>query len=269
MALTAATKTPKLLECSPPSMMQALMHCAELGLEPGGALGHIYLIPRGGEVQAQVGYKGLAELARRSGQIARIGAGVVYRAEIEAGTFKARHEPPSIEHTIDVDLDVDDDPSNLVLAYCVVETTDGGRYQSIVGHRRIARAKKASSTAGKSSSPWATDTAAMWRKTAILDLLNGGLVPLSTELSRALEVEREAERAVIDAGDVHLGSEDDPPMHRGGSFNAPPAIEDTGERDAIEAESTRQTQAQREPEPVRQARPEPAPADNAGNNGMF
>ncbi|MCP4739020.1 MAG: hypothetical protein GY873_33045, partial [Bosea sp.] len=144
--LTAATKTPKLLECSPPSMMRALMHCAELGLEPGGALGHIYLIPRKGEVSVQIGYKGLAELARRTGQISEINAGVVYEDELMAGgdrpaAFVATLEPPTIEHRLA--FGVDRSPGKLRLAYAVVRTSDGGRYQAIVMPEDIDKAMAA------------------------------------------------------------------------------------------------------------------------------
>ncbi|MFA5266162.1 MAG: recombinase RecT, partial [Opitutaceae bacterium] len=39
IALTAAAKTPKILQCSQESIMLSIMQAAELGLEPGGALG--------------------------------------------------------------------------------------------------------------------------------------------------------------------------------------------------------------------------------------
>ena len=76
MALTAISVNPKLAECTPKSFMGSLMNAAQLGLEPNTPLGQAYLIPyknKGNmEVQFQIGYKGLIELAYRSGEFANI-----------------------------------------------------------------------------------------------------------------------------------------------------------------------------------------------------
>ena len=45
IALTEVRKVPKLAQCDQTSFLGAIMQCAALGLEPGGALGHCYLIP--------------------------------------------------------------------------------------------------------------------------------------------------------------------------------------------------------------------------------
>src|SRR5690606_38392271 len=80
IALGALRTTPKLMNCSVESLMGAVVHCSQLGLEPNTPLGHAYLIPfenrKKGvtEVQIVLGYKGLIDLARRSGQIVSIAA---------------------------------------------------------------------------------------------------------------------------------------------------------------------------------------------------
>ena len=87
VAQIAATTTPALAECDVPSLIGAIGQCAQMGLEPNTVLGHAYLVPfntkrkdsNGGErwvksVQVIVGYKGLIDLARRSGQIVSIAA---------------------------------------------------------------------------------------------------------------------------------------------------------------------------------------------------
>lgn len=77
----------KLLQCSPGSIARSLLHSAEVGLEPGGALGHAYLIPywnkdRGVyEAQFQIGVWGLIALARRSGDILDVWARCVYEGD--------------------------------------------------------------------------------------------------------------------------------------------------------------------------------------------
>src|SRR5690554_5026431 len=76
IATTVMRQTPQLAQCTPESFLGALMTCAQLGLEPG-PLGHAYLVPYGREVTFVPGYRGLLELARRSGQIRTIAAHVV------------------------------------------------------------------------------------------------------------------------------------------------------------------------------------------------
>ena len=45
IALTEVRKIPRLAECNQTSFLGAIMQCAALGLAPGGALGHCYLLP--------------------------------------------------------------------------------------------------------------------------------------------------------------------------------------------------------------------------------
>ncbi len=94
VALNACHSTPKLLECERKSFYSAIMRAAQLGLEPDGVLGQAYLIPfkrnfkdaSGAwqnvmEVQFIVGYKGLIDLARRSGDVSNIIAKEVYSGD--------------------------------------------------------------------------------------------------------------------------------------------------------------------------------------------
>lgn len=72
VALVAIQNTPKLLECDRQSLYLAILRSAQLGLEPDGILGQAYLIPYGKQVQFIPGYKGLIDLARRSGEVTNI-----------------------------------------------------------------------------------------------------------------------------------------------------------------------------------------------------
>lgn len=86
VALTAMTRTPKLAECDQASFFQALFQCSQWGLEPDGRRAH--LIPfenkRKGIVECQliIDYKGLAELAYRSGIVKSINAAEVRDGDI-------------------------------------------------------------------------------------------------------------------------------------------------------------------------------------------
>ena len=82
-AITLVKQTPKLMECEAASVAQGIVRGAALGLDPDPALGQMWLVPR--NVKAynpatrkdewssvatfQVGYRGLYELAMRTGRI--------------------------------------------------------------------------------------------------------------------------------------------------------------------------------------------------------
>lgn len=78
IALSAVSNNDKLAACTPQSFLAAMMNAAQLGLEPNTPLGQAYLIPYGGACQFQIGYKGLIDLAYRSGEVKMIDAQVVY-----------------------------------------------------------------------------------------------------------------------------------------------------------------------------------------------
>ena len=82
MALSALNTTPKLNECTPMSFLSALMNAAQLGLEPNTPLGQAYLIPYRNkgklECQFQIGYKGLIQLAMRTGMYCIINTFIYY-----------------------------------------------------------------------------------------------------------------------------------------------------------------------------------------------
>ena len=102
IAITTIRQNPKLAKCSQESLLGALMVSAQLGLEPG-TLGQCYLIPfenkKAGtvECQFQIGYKGLIELLRRSGQLSDIYSYTVYENDdfnIEYGLSRTLvHKP--------------------------------------------------------------------------------------------------------------------------------------------------------------------------------
>jgi len=95
VALTAMMKTPKLLECSQESLMNALLLCSQAGLEPDGRLAH--LIPYGNACQVIFDYKGLITLALRNGAESVYADKVCENDFFEAGVVDGRkvlnHKP--------------------------------------------------------------------------------------------------------------------------------------------------------------------------------
>ena len=82
IVLSALSSSPKLAQTTPQSFLGAMMTAAQLGVEPNTPLGQAYLIPYLNhgtlECQFQLGYKGLIDLAYRSGEVSVIQAQVVY-----------------------------------------------------------------------------------------------------------------------------------------------------------------------------------------------
>lgn len=198
IALMAASRTPKLLLCTGGSISTCLIQAAELGLPVGPTLGMFYLIPRrnksletesGGDVfeaTALVGYKGWAELARRSGEIGFADADVVYDCDklvVKRGLY------PDLTHEPDYNGARTDE--HIVGAYAVVGLK--GVERPVFAYLPLDEIKKRRArSASKNDGPWVTDFAAMCRKSAILALLKGGLIPLSTDAQRALEIDPDA-----------------------------------------------------------------------------
>jgi len=81
LAVTALSTTPSLQDCSLLSICNSVMLAAQLGLEINNGMGHGWLIPYGKICTFQPGYRGLLELAYRSGRIKDARALLVYEAE--------------------------------------------------------------------------------------------------------------------------------------------------------------------------------------------
>jgi recombination protein RecT len=129
VALTAMTKMPKLADCDQASFFQALFQCSQWGLEPDGRRAH--LIPfenkRKGIVECQLifDYKGLAELAYRSGLVKTIHAQEVREGDLfdfDMGQVK-RHVP----HAFRRDPGKPSQAGNVYAYYCVVEMAGDAR----------------------------------------------------------------------------------------------------------------------------------------------
>lgn len=182
-ALTAINKTPKLLDCTRESLMLSIMQAAELGLEPGGALGEGYLVPYGNQCQFIPGYRGLISLARRSGQIVSIEAHVVHEKDEFSCTLGL---DPTLEHTPAWD---EADPGPLTRVYAVAKLKDGGVQFEVMSRAHI-EAIRAKSKAGKSG-PWVDHFEEMARKTVVRRLFK--YLPVSVELATAMELQAGAE----------------------------------------------------------------------------
>lgn len=183
LAISTINKNPKLGECSESSVMSCLMRCSTLGLEPSDVdgLGRAYILPffskkTGMQATFILGYKGLIELARRSGEIKDISARAVYDGdffEYEYGLEeKLRHVPGEGEKT----------PDKLTFVYCVVHFKDGGHYFDVMTKAEVEAVRKRSKS--PNNGPWVTDYEAMAKKTVIKR--SNPYLPLSVDAKTAI-----------------------------------------------------------------------------------
>lgn len=200
IVISRVARRPELLECTPDSFYSAMHLAAQIGLEPEGPHGHFYFIPRankhrGGakEVVPLIGYKGLCELARRSGQIERLEAHLIYEGE----EFSYDRGTGAISHPYRMDVDRGD--GRIIGAYATAYLKGSAQPVVLVMTRAEIEGRRKRSLA-RDGGPWVTDYAAMARKTVIRALLNGGLVPLTPQMAVAIEaeVEEEIKQAEVD-----------------------------------------------------------------------
>lgn len=193
VAMTALTRTPKLAECDPASFFQCLLSLSQFGLEPDGR--HAHLIPfenrRRGVVECQliIDYKGLVELANRSGKVANIHADTVCdqdEFEFDRGEIK--------RHKIDFRK-----PRGAVYAvYALCRFKDGTEKCEVMTREDVESIRKRSKAGN--SGPWVTDWSEMAKKTAFRRLSKW--LPLSPEFRDAVD----ADDDVIETTGQHLAS---------------------------------------------------------------
>lgn len=175
MTMTAAAGNEKLKQCTPQSFIGAALTAAQLGLEPNTPLGQAYLIPYGKTCQFQIGYKGLLDLANRSGLLKNVTAQIVYENdefEFEFGLEpKLKHKPAM------------SDRGEAVWVYATYHLTNGGynfEVMSLDEVREFARKKSKTFNNG----PWQTDFEAMAKKTVLKRVLK--YAPLKSETASAV-----------------------------------------------------------------------------------
>lgn len=168
MYVSTINREPQLANCSVESVLSCFMKCAALGLEPSNVdgLGRAYILPYGnknyrtGQKEATliIGYKGMIDLARRSGQIRDISARAVHEGDEFAYSYglneDLRHMPCA-------------KPGKLTHVYMIANFKDGGHYFQVMNADEIEAAAKRSPSYGKAVSPWKSDYEAMAKKTVI------------------------------------------------------------------------------------------------------
>lgn len=181
IVLSALSTNPKLAETTPQSFLGAMMTAAQLGLEPNTPLGQAWLIPfwnskiRCLECQFQLGYKGLIDLAYRSGEVSAIQAQVVY--ENDEFTYSFGLEP-QLKHVLAMS-----NRGNPTHVYAVFRTKDGG-YGFEVMSMEDVRAHAQRYSKAYNSGPWQTNFEEMAKKTVLKRVLK--YAPLKSDFVRGV-----------------------------------------------------------------------------------
>ncbi|MDF0750334.1 recombination protein RecT [Marinobacter sp. 71-i] len=241
IALTEFRKTPKLAQCEPKSFLGAVIQCAQLGLEPGNSLGHAYILPFdrrenvngkwqtvGTDAQLIIGYRGMIDLARRSGQIMSLQAHAVYEGDHFDFAYGLDER---LSHIPTSDIEK---RGGLIAVYAVAKLVGGGHQIEVMWRSDVEQIQK-QSKAGNNG-PWKTHFEEMAKKTVIRRLFK--YLPVSVEIQRATMLDENAESGAQDnrgfygeaTGDVFDGEYEQ-------------------QSDAKKAESANQPEAQGEEQP--------------------
>ncbi|MCO6551116.1 MAG: recombination protein RecT [Gilliamella sp.] len=200
---TEIRKTPALANSNIQSFLGAVVQCSQLGLEPGGALGHAYLLPFGNgkaddgksNVQLIIGYRGMIDLARRSGQIISISARIVRDGDdfhYEYGLNEVlKHTPKA------------DESAPITYVYAVARLKDGGSQFEVMTFNQIESVRKQSKAGDKG--PWMTHWEEMAKKTVIRRLFK--YLPVSIEIQQAVILDEKAEAGISQDNEMILDAD--------------------------------------------------------------
>ena len=188
VALSCIKKNEKLLEALQTkegrmSLAEQFMKCAELGIEPDGR--RAYLIPYKNEINLIIDYKGIAELAMRSGFISNIHADKVCENDEFEYNMGA-----VVKHKIDFRKE----RGNPYAYYSIVTFKDGSKKCEVMSKEEIDKIKERSSAWNawikfKKICPWNTDYDEMAKKTVFKRLAKW--IPQSPEMQKAIEIDDE------------------------------------------------------------------------------
>ena len=194
VVVTAILRTPKLLECEPVSIMDAVLQASQLGLLPDGVLGHGYILPYRNKQTGKYiatfipGYKGLIDLARRSGEIAWLQARPVFDGDdfgYELGMENTLwHIPARVKGSV---------PGKFKAVYAIAKFKDGEYQFEVMYKDEVETVRKQAHAAAGSA--WDTNFEAMALKTAIRRLCK--FLPLNPEYQSLVAKDEYAEAGVL------------------------------------------------------------------------
>lgn len=213
IATSAASRNPDLLDCTPESVLLAVVQAGTLGLEPNTPLHHCALVPfknkHTGKKEAQlvVEYRGLCQLAYNSGDVESIFAHEICANDawdLELGTNKRLFHKPCVTG----------DRGDIIMFYAVVKFKRGGTDFAYMTKGQVDAVRAASP--GANSDAWVNHYVEMGKKTVIRRMSKTTPMSQDKTFAKALDIDARAESGegqdysdivdvigeVTDAGDV-------------------------------------------------------------------
>lgn len=193
IATTVIAKNNNLKNCSPSSIIGAVVQASILGFKPIEALGECYFVPFKDKCQFIVGYRGYRKLAFQSNQIKTLYAEVVYEGDEFQYTLGLN---PNIIHIPKMNNDTN--WTKITHAYAVAHYTNGGYTFVVLDKNKIENLRRRNPSQGvKPSGAWETDYDAMAKAKAVKQLAKW--LPLNEELEIAITQDEK----VIDVDSVN------------------------------------------------------------------
>lgn len=177
--LSVTNSNALLQKAEPTSIMNAAVIAATLDLPINGSLGFAYIVPYSGQAQFQIGYKGLVQLAMRSGQYKTINVSEVYEGEIKSvNRFTGEYE-------------FGDKTSDKVVGYMAYFKLINGfeKYMYMTKEEAEKHGKKYSQTFKRGTGLWASEFDTMSKKT-VLKMLLSKFGILSIEMQRGIQFDQ-------------------------------------------------------------------------------
>lgn len=186
--ISAVQMNPGLQECEPKSIFNAALLGESLNLSPSPQLGQYYLVPfnnkNGKQAQFQIGYKGLIQLAIRSGQYKKLNVLAIKKGEL----IKYDQLNEEIEVNL-IDDEVEREETETIGYYAMFEYTNGFRksiYWSKPKMIKHAEKYSAGYKAHKGYTFWEKDFDGMAYKTMLRQLISKWGI-MSVEMQTAFE----------------------------------------------------------------------------------
>lgn len=179
--LSVVTNNNLLARASNQSIMTAAMKAAVLDLSVEPSLGYAYIVPYGKDAQFQLGYKGLIQLAQRSGKYKSINAGVVYKSQLVS--YNPLFEELEIDFT---------QPADEIVGYFAAFKLLNGFEKILYWTKEQAEAHGRRFSKTYTKGPWSSDFDAMAQKTVLKQIISK-YGPLSVEMQDAITADNETE----------------------------------------------------------------------------
>lgn len=197
--LTLTNNNRLLATANPKTILAAAATAASLDLPINPSLGKAWIVPYKGSAQFQIGYKGVIELAMRTGKMKHIIMTPVYEGEIRDWNRFTEAYTPGEKVS-----------ENVVGYFARFETVNGFSKTAYWTKEEVTAHAKRFSKAFNSG-PWQSDFDAMACKTVLLSIMKT-YAPMSIEMQEALESDGkvatinestgEAEYIDVDASDA-------------------------------------------------------------------